>query len=47
MVESNSSRETKQVVIGRQRKRTANNVLILERQKKLISGGNDIGRQTT
>jgi hypothetical protein len=47
MVESVSSRKTKKVVIGRQRKRTANNVLSLERQKKLISGGNDIGRPTT
>ena len=47
MVESVSSRKTKKVVIGRQRKRTANNVLSLERQKKLISGGNDIERPTT
>jgi hypothetical protein len=47
MVESVSSRKTKQVVIGRQREQTASfDVLSLERQKKL-SGGNDIGRQTT
>jgi hypothetical protein len=47
VVESVSSRKTKKVVIGRQRKRTANNVLSLESQKNVLSGGNDIGRQTT
>ena len=41
MVESVSSRKTKKVVIGRQRKRTANNVLSPFRKANKV----DIGRQ--